>query len=486
MRGTPKAYEMLLSSPEKPNIDTLYFISDADSSKAKLYLGEKLIAGGDDTLKINLSNLTDIALSEDLKDKSILIYDKDSGNWIDSTLENAISVFVGATAVSAGIAGMVPAPAIGETNLFLRGDGTWAKVECENTNVWTIENEDSSKMHQDIIDNVTADVILNSGDIIVIKDIILGDRYQHTAYVYTGSNWAAMDGNYNAENIYFDEDFIFTENIGTVTIPSSGSVTVEAAGKNIKDFLAGIFSQEISPVATLPSVKFTTPSSNSSVEVGDYITPTWVMEFDQGSYTYNDNTGVSTTSWSITDRRNRQASSRTGSFQKTQMTDSMVYTINGSANYSKGIVPCTNLGNAYPDAQIQAGKTETVTSKQVTTYRKGFYGVDSSMAELTSEWIRDNLTSMGDGATSHTITWKASDLVGVKRFIIALPTTGNKAVKSAIITSSMNADATKDYVKQSTTVKVAGKNNYLPVDYNIWIYQPASIASTEEHEVKIG
>jgi hypothetical protein len=32
------------------------------------------------------------------------------------------------------------------------------------------------------------------------------------------------------------------------------------------------------------------------------------------------------------------------------MIDSMVYTINGSANYSNGIVPCTNLGNAYPDA----------------------------------------------------------------------------------------------------------------------------------------
>lgn len=486
MRGTPKAYEMLLNSPEKPNIDTLYFISDADSSKAKLYLGEKLIAGGEDKPKLELGNLTDISLSEDLKDKSILVYDKSSSSWIDSTLEDVISVFIGATTGSAGIAGLVPAPELGQTNLFLRSDGTWANVECEETNVWTIENEDASAMHQDIIENLTADVVLNSGDIIVIKDIITGERYQHTAYVYTGSAWAAMDGNYNAENVYFDEDFVFTENIGTVVIPASGSKTVEATGKNIKDFLASIFSQELNPTNVLPSVSFVSPSSNSSVEVGDYITPTYELEFDQGAYTYNDNTGVTVSSWSVKDSRNRQAASRVGSFAKTQMTDGMTYTIYGAANYTDGIIPCTNLGNAYPEAQIKAGKTSQATSKTWTCYRRGFYGADASMAELTSDWVRENLTSPGNGASNRTITWKAADLVGIKRFIIALPVSGGKKVKSAIITSSMNADATADYVQQATTIKIAGKNNYSSVDYNVWIYEPASIAETEVHEVTIG
>jgi len=80
MRGTPKAYEMLLASPEKPNVDTLYFISEADSTNAVLYLGEKLIAGGGGAAgKISLSELTDIALSTDLADKSILVYDTASG-----------------------------------------------------------------------------------------------------------------------------------------------------------------------------------------------------------------------------------------------------------------------------------------------------------------------------------------------------------------------------------------------------------------------
>jgi hypothetical protein len=46
--------------------------------------------------------------------------------------------------------------------------------------------------------------------------------------------WCAMDGNYNADNVYFDDDLIFTESVGTVVIPESGSTKVAAAGKNIK------------------------------------------------------------------------------------------------------------------------------------------------------------------------------------------------------------------------------------------------------------
>jgi hypothetical protein len=248
MRGTTAAYSALLASPVKPNDDTLYFISDPTSTEATLYLGSKLIAGGETDITISLENIIDISLSDELKDKSFLIYDKDTGLWTDSTIENALSVFIGATEQSAGISGLVPAPELGKTNLYLRSDGTWAEVAAE-PNVISIENE-SNLSHTNIINSATEDMILAPGDIIVIKDIIHGDKYQHTAYVYNGSAWVAMDGNYNAENVYFDEDFIFTEAIGTVEIPTSGNTTIKAKGKNIKEFLASIFAQEVNPETT--------------------------------------------------------------------------------------------------------------------------------------------------------------------------------------------------------------------------------------------
>ena len=112
MRGTSKAYEALLNSVNKPNVDTLYFIYDSDASKAKLYLGEKLIAGGGEGGSLSLGDLTNVTLT-DLRDKSVLVYDKDQGQWVNSTLEKAISVFSGATNHVAGIAGLVPAPEAG-------------------------------------------------------------------------------------------------------------------------------------------------------------------------------------------------------------------------------------------------------------------------------------------------------------------------------------------------------------------------------------
>ena len=483
MRGTPKAYAALLASPQKPNADTLYFIYEEDAADAVLYLGEKLIAGGSAEIsEISLGTLSDIALNPDLENKSILVYDKGQQKWVNSTAQEAISVFIGATADAAGIAGLVPAPTLGATNLYLRSDGTWAPIEVDaKANISIVENEDPTRMHEDIIAEETADILLNVGDIIIIKDIIYGDKWQHTSYVYTGSSWAAMDGNYNAENVYFDEDFIFTKAIGTVTIPSSGSKKVDAKGKNVKDFLASLFAEEVDPERTLPSISFTKPTSNESVEVGTKKSVQYALSFNPGSYTYDSSTGVTATGWSISDSMGKTATTQSGTMPEVQIVDGMTYKITATANYSDGVIPVTNLGNDCEEKQIKAGTTTQATSKTVTGYRKQFGGMDATGAALNSTWIRENL-----GTVSSEVTWKAADKAGVKRYILALPVSGGKTLKSAIITSSMNADATADYVKQAATVKVEGANGYTAVEYNVWIYEPASIASTEVHKLTIG
>ena len=61
-----------------------------------------------------------------------------------------------------------------------------------------------------------------------------GTRTSRTAYSYDGAKWCAMDGNYNAENVYFDSDLTYTAPIGVMTVPSSGAGKISAAGKNVK------------------------------------------------------------------------------------------------------------------------------------------------------------------------------------------------------------------------------------------------------------
>ena len=52
---------------------------------------------------------------------------------------------------------------------------------------------------------VSSAIALIKNDVCVVKKLISGtDNYSHTAYFYDGENWRAMDGNYNAENVYFD------------------------------------------------------------------------------------------------------------------------------------------------------------------------------------------------------------------------------------------------------------------------------------------
>ena len=115
-RGTSLAFENAVK-----NKDTLYFISDPDSSKGALYLGDKLIGGN----IASIADLEDIFLNE-LSDNQVLVYNEESEKWMNKSLVDAIGVMIGATSTTQGSNGLVPAPGIGQQELFLRGDGTWA------------------------------------------------------------------------------------------------------------------------------------------------------------------------------------------------------------------------------------------------------------------------------------------------------------------------------------------------------------------------
>lgn len=127
LRGTPAAYENLLV---KDN-DTLYFISETNASTGTLYLGSKLIAGGEVTSATSLAELTDVLIKE-IEGGSLLVYE--GNQWVNKTLEEVfaeISVMTGAGKDTDGVAGLVPQPVAGDNELFLRGDATWAKPVAE-------------------------------------------------------------------------------------------------------------------------------------------------------------------------------------------------------------------------------------------------------------------------------------------------------------------------------------------------------------------
>lgn len=331
-----------------------------------------------------------------------------------------------------------------------------------------------------VITRVVGSLNLIKNDIFVVKTLIAEDKYSFTAYTYDGTNWCAMDGNYNAENIYFDKDFVVTEAIGTIKDLPNGQATLAANGKNLKEVLAALFAKEQNPTITQPSVAITA-AKMKAYEVGTKVTPDYTATFNGGKYQYGPATGVSATAWSVVDTDSHELTTATGAFPELTVGDNTNYKITATATYGDGVAPKTNLGNEYAAGKIQAG-SKSKDSAAITGYRSFFYGVVKTDT-LDSAVIR-SLTNGGayNSDKTLTVTVNGSDGVGI---VVAVPADSTIAgVKEVLLTTSMNADITADYAV-STPVDVEGANGYTAKSYKIYFYKPAKLTSGQSHKITL-
>lgn len=337
----------------------------------------------------------------------------------------------------------------------------------------------------DVIARVLADATepTHKDDIFVIKTLIADSKYSHTAYVYNGTAWIALDGNYNADNVYFSEDMLVTKEIGYITL-TNGQGTIPSRGKNLSEVFEAMFVKEQNPTITQPSVNITF-SQAKAYEVGTVVSPSYTATFDAGNYTYGPATGVTVTSWEVRDTDGNTATTASGSFDDITVTDSTNYKITVKANHTEGAIPFTNKKNEYAAGQIAAG-SKSKASGAVTGYRSFFYGVlDTSSADtpLTSTIVR-GLTNGGAYNSSKTFTLNGS--ATAKRIVIAIPASSIRSgLKEVILTSAMNTPVTDSYIKTANAVRVEGANGYTAVDYDIYVYEPATIDAGEVHKITL-
>lgn len=280
--------------------------------------------------------------------------------------------------------------------------------------------------------------------------------------------------------VKFDNDFTFTYAFGKYTPDSSGQVEVPATGKTLDSLLLDAFAEEKDPTVTQPSVSVSS-SQVKAYEAGTNVTPSYNASLNAGSYQYGPATGITATSWSV-QLDTQTLTTASGSFTQIQVTDSTNLRITATAQHGDGAVPVTNLGAPKEDLKITAGSKSGQTGA-ITGYRQIFYGVNNSTEPLTSAIIR-GLTP-GNKAASATTINSIKAQADTKRIIIAVPQSSGLKVTAANITSSLNADVTSSYVKQSP-VEVEGANSYQAVPYDVFVYQPASIDPTEDHKIVIG
>ena len=322
--------------------------------------------------------------------------------------------------------------------------------------------------------------VAQQGDMGVVETVINGDKKSYTAYIYDDNVWKAMDGNYDASNVYFDTDLTYTAGIGVLAAPS-GSATLAAKGKSVKEVLASILAKETNPTATKPSVSITGESGYGTFEIGTVKNLAYTGNLNAGSYTYGPDTGITATSWSASCTGvDGTKNTKSGTFENV-VAEATAKTVTVTATYGDGAIPVTNLGNPYTNAQIKAGSASK-SSSQLKGVRYMFWGpMTDADAELSSANIRalahkeeakaKGLTTFGAGA-------------GAKKVVVAVPA-GRKITK-VLMPSALNADVTALFVKQGTQSQVEGANGYAAAAYDVYVYQPASIDAGETYSVTIG
>ena len=326
---------------------------------------------------------------------------------------------------------------------------------------------------------VVGDAEIHTGDTAIVKRTITGDKISHTAYVYNGTNWAACDGNYNAKNVYFDADLTLTEAFGRYRPGASGSIDVPSTGQSIYGLIDDAFSQEKNPTATQPSASVTISGGNGTFEIGTKKNLTYSASLNGGSYTYGPNpTGVTATGYTVT-CDGKTADTATGSFENIVADGTKKISV--SITHSAGSIPKTNKGKEYAAAQIKAGTKTATSSQSLVGVRHMFYGVvKSADFALDSAHIRSLSHEAADKKTISTFTAGDKAL----KVIVACPAGYN--VTKVTLPSAMGADATADFVKQSGTVQVEGAEGYTAAAYSVWVFEPASIPSTQSYSIVIG
>lgn len=318
------------------------------------------------------------------------------------------------------------------------------------------------------------------GDMAVVIRIIAGDKKSYKAYIHNGTAFAAMDGNYSADNVYFDEDLTYTVQFGTLAKPA-GSAKFSAKGKNVSQVFASLMAQEADPSKTNPAVSFSDQGGFGTFEIGTKKNLTYTAALSAGSYTYGPATGITAQSWSVSCTGVAGTkTTATGTFENV-VAESNGKRVVATAQYGDGAIPVTNLGNPYKAGQIKAGSA-TANSNEFKGVRYMFWGpMTNASAELNSANIRALAHNKASG-TGTLSTFGAG--AGAKKVVVAVPA-GRKITK-VLMPSALNADVTALFVKQSSQVQVEGANAYTAAAYDVYVYQPASIDAGETYAVTIG
>ena len=346
-------------------------------------------------------------------------------------------------------------------------------------------------------------ILPQHGNLAIVTRTVNAKDYK-TAYIFnqalrggTGA-WSALDGNYSAQNVYFDQDIIITEPIGVVTKTdidtSHGRVVRQAAGHSMQEFFADLMAKVKNPEIINPalSISFSPTSTSFTGEVGStYSLPVATATLTPGSYGYgavnrigDTSTGIVAKSITLKDSKNtisanvsnKNTLSYTPSIRQITFedgSDTIKYTAECSYDESP-YQPINNIWTTKAEdgstlAKIPGNSLTVEKTCTATGYRNIFAGDTDKDTSLTSATIRELSKSARETKGSY-VEFEAP--TGATRLVVAFREDFTSALPTFEYYTMSWESFAGFFEKQDTTVAVHGANNYEAKDYTIYEYIP--------------
>ena len=287
-----------------------------------------------------------------------------------------------------------------------------------------------------------------------------------------------MDGNYDADNVYFDEDILVTAPIGTIQTLTNGQATLAAKGKSLSAVLSSLMAERKNPIATNPyaTIELTNNGNkNYLVEIGTEVTPQWRTSFNSGSYTYGPATGCDSADSTIglvgIDGEIKVVAGTlngaTGVLDSYQVADIEQRKLKLAYGYTASAASAKDNFGDETDISIPATSgLVTYSNYYIQGYRNSFYGTYTTKEDVgtTSESIRTLRTSGRTFIDGETFTIEIP--VGAMRVVIAYPAT-LKDMSSVMDKNDSDTNIVSAFGKPNI-IEVSSANNFDSIDYKVY------------------
>ena len=361
-----------------------------------------------------------------------------------------------------------------------------------------------------VVDSVGAmnGLVAKKGDIAVVKELIADGKYSNTAYMYSPNAegslvWQALDGNYNANNVYFANNITLAGNytsVGNVNL-SDGELAV--AGMSIADAFTSIFTKELNTGLKTGDPSASITSFTKYYEIGTPASESVTVSLDgDGSYAYGysvnptepsanavvtevkndgstgvtvDSTANSNKPYSVTFNGTTQTGANgTFTISAPAQTAKKELTASGKVYYTQGGVPVSNLKKAYPAQRITAGQTKASSASAkirwyVPFYSGFIYGFDNKLSAVDVSKLTKQVDSTAYTATKPTSatatgSWMQYWLVAPKSYNWTMK---NKSQKIGAWDAN-GLDLTVEQ-KDNITITYGTGTSAVEVEYNVFV-----------------